>query len=186
MLNSHYKEALLAAQTQSRTNNDIECESQIQHIYKIVMTENIPVNELTEEMLSSFLEKEQLGQTDYSKYQDKEGLKHCDLSKPVEVYPLNNNASYPIPNEQHVLSPEQIESIFYQLMRMGKLSLFNKTMQSLAQRDDGTKLQTAFPYLEEIKECVKQGLVLPSDFLSKLDKWEALGCTEVNFDFEEK
>lgn len=73
-----------------------------------------------------------------------------------------------------------------QLHQIGQLCLITETMQSLAERLDGTKLQTAFPSLQEVNDCISKGLVLPDSLLDKLKEWEALGAAEINFDFVEQ
>ncbi len=72
-----------------------------------------------------------------------------------------------------------------QLISMGELRLITETLQSLAQRQDGTKLQTALPSLSDVKSCISRGLILPQALLERINLWETMSCSVVNFDFEE-
>ncbi|MCP4262723.1 MAG: hypothetical protein GY774_35240 [Planctomycetes bacterium] len=176
------KDALLTAQT-SMAANTHECT----HIYRIIMTESVPVNEMTEERLAGFLQKEADGRIDYSAYREREGLDYVDLNEDVEIYPSKKSGCFStvIEDEKYVLAAGDATSMLNQLQQMGNLSLITETMQSLSQRVDGTNLQTAFPDLASLKACIEKGLALPVSFLEKLTHWEKLGATEVNFDFVE-
>tara|TARA_Y100000310_G_scaffold340989_1_gene438646 strand:- start:612 stop:1319 length:708 start_codon:yes stop_codon:yes gene_type:complete len=176
------KDALLTAQT-SMAANTHECT----HIYRIIMTESVPVNEMTEERLAGFLQKEADGLVDYSAYREREGLDYVDLNEDVEIYPSKKSGCFStvIEGEKCVLAAGDATSMLNQLQQMGNLALITETMQSLSQRVDGTNLQTAFPDLASLKACIEKGLALPASFLEKLTHWEKLGATEVNFDFVE-
>ena len=73
-----------------------------------------------------------------------------------------------------------------QLVCMGRLNVITDTMQSLAEKLDGTQLQTAFPSINKIKSCIDNGLILPPKLILKIKEWEDLNCSEINFDFIEK
>lgn len=128
------------------------------------------------------MDLEKSGEKDYSKSIDRDGLEYVDLDKDVEVSPYTSNGT-PIEGETYLLPAIESVSIIQQLITMGQLSLMTDTMQSLAQREDGTKLQTAFPKLDDVKACIAEGLKLSIPFIEKINKWEMMGCYDVNFDF---
>ena len=188
MLNENYKNALIGFKAHGDNSKFSDgCESEAQHIYRIVMTENLPVTELSEHLLETFLEREMSGDADYSKSFDRDGLKYVDLEQDVEIYPcVGGGFLEPIYGEKFCLSSLESKSMLSQLTSMGKLNLITDTIQSLAQRHDGTKLQTALPELTDVKTCISLGLVLPKALIEKLTVWESMKCSVVNFDFVEK
>lgn len=189
MLSEKYKKALKGFQAQgSAPYLFIGCEAEAKHIYKIIMTEEVPVDQLDESMLANFINKESAGHVDYSKYADRDGLKYADLEQDVEIYPAlrRGAATFPIEGQSYTLSSHDAKSMLKQLCQIGQLCLITETMQSLAQRSDGTKLQTASPNLQKLNDCISKGLLLPDSLLDKLKEWEALGTAEINFDFVEQ
>jgi len=189
MLSENYKNALNVFRAQA--NGDVTdffkgCVTETQHIYRIIMTENIPVNVIDEAILEKFLHEESEGRADYSKPVDRDGLQYVDTEKDVEVYPcVGNTFLEPIDGQLYRLSSLESKAILNQLRCMGKLSLITESLQSLAQRVDGTKLQTALPSLCDVKACISLGLVLPESLIEKLKLWETLSCSVISFDFEE-
>ncbi|WP_299496464.1 hypothetical protein [uncultured Shewanella sp.] len=113
---------------------------------------------------------------------------NVDLEQDVDVYPCvtKGMTTYPIEGQTYLLPSLDAISMLDQLTRMGCLTLITKTMQSLAQKVDGTQLQTAFPSLNEVKACIDRGLILPKAFTAKIREWEALNCSEIFFDFTEQ
>lgn len=191
MLSEKYKNALKAFKAQgtgAASHLFYGCDAEAQHIYRIVMTEDVTVNELDEEMLEKLINKEKSGDADYSRYVDRDGLKYANLDHDVEIYPSVSRGAtmYPIEGESFVLQSNEAKSMIAQLQGIGRLALITETMQGLAQRIDGTKLQTAFPSFQEVKACISSGLVLPELLLEKLSEWDGLGATEINFDFVEQ
>lgn len=188
MLNENYRNALNGLKAQGNASHLFDgCEAETQHIYRIIMTESIPVNELSEEMLEAFLSQEAMGNADYSKQIDRDGLQYVDMEKNVEIYPcVGDSFLEPIPGQAHILTSSEAKTLMNQLIGMGRLSLITDTLQSLCQRKDGTKLQTALPLLSEVKECISSGLKLPHDLVEKINLWETQSVTVINFDFEEK
>jgi hypothetical protein len=185
MLNIQYKNALSGFKAQANgTPPSFEgCEAEVQHIYRIIMTEKISVVEIDEAMIEKFLIQEAEGKSDYSKYVDHDGLRYVDIEKDVEIYPYAGQR--PIAGETYRLPSLDAKTMLGQLVGMGKLSLITDTLQSLCQRQDGTKLQTAFPDLSDVKACISSGLILPMGLVEKINVWEAMNCSEINFDFEE-
>lgn len=186
MLSEKYINALNGLKAQGGASHLFHgCEAEVQHIYRIIMTEEIPVNQLNEEILGRLLAKESTGIIDYSKYSDRDGLKYVDLEEDVQIYPsiMRGSSSYPIENQSYLLISLEVKSMLRQLKNLGQLSLISKTLQGLSERLDGTKLQTAFPSLDEINNCIHEGLVLPELLLKKIKEWEVLGANEINFDF---
>lgn len=191
MLNERYRNALngFKAQAKGLGRTSFQgCEVEAQHIYRIVMTECVGIRDLDEEKLSGFLAKEEAGLVDYSGYSDREGLQYVDLTKEVEVYPTKSMGCIANPIEGHLyrLSATEAQAMVHQLFQLNQIKLLTETMQSLAQRADGTLLQTAFPSMTELKVSIQSGLSLPKTLMEKLQEWELLGATEVNFDFVEK
>ncbi|EHA1126441.1 hypothetical protein FG475_15075 [Vibrio navarrensis] len=191
MLNENYINALNGLKAQGNASHASHlfdgCEAETQHIYRIIMTESIPVNELSEEMLEAFISQEATGKADYSKHVDKDGLQYVDIEKDVEIYPCAGDSFLePISGQAHMLTSSDAKTFISQLIEMGRLSLITDTLQSLCQRKDGTKLQTALPLLSEVKKCISSGLKLPHDLVEKINLWETQNCTVINFDFEEK
>lgn len=191
MLTEKYKNALNGFKAQARGDTSqfsSDCKAEAQHIYRIIMTESVPISEMDEVKLLSFLEREKSGEADYSKQFDRDGLCYVDLNKDVEVYPcvIRGCIMEPVEKQKYLLSSEDAQSMIVQLQCMGHLSLITETIQSLAQKDDGTLLQTAFPSVDEVKACIDAGLRLPKTFIAKINEWEAMGCSVVNFDFVEK
>lgn len=189
MLNEKYINALSGLKSQGSASHLFAgCDAEAQHIYRIVMAEGIPVDQLDEAMLAKFINQESAGAADYSGYADRDGLKYVDLEKDVEIYPSTKigATTYPIEGQSYQLSSHEVKGMLIQLYQRGQLRMITGTMQSLAERVDGTKLQTAFPSLQEVNECTSKGLVLPDSLLEKLKEWEALGAAEINFDFVEQ
>lgn len=188
MLNENYRNALNGLKAQGKASHLFDgCEAETQHIYRIIMTESIPVNELSEEMLEAFISQEATGKADYSKQVDRDGLQYVDIEKDVEIYPCTGDCFLePISGQSYILSSADAKTLISQLIGMGQISLITDTLQSLCQRQDGTKLQTALPTLNEVKACMSSGLTLPQDFIEKINLWETLNCSVINFDFEEK
>ena len=84
MLNENYKNALNGLKAQGKASHLFKgCEAESQHIYRIIMTENLPVTDIDEAMLESFLDREKSGDKDYSKSVDRDGLKYVDLEQDV-------------------------------------------------------------------------------------------------------
>ncbi|ENM5835061.1 hypothetical protein NTH44_003153 [Vibrio metoecus] len=188
MLNDNYRNALNGLKAQGKASHLFDgCETETQHIYRIIMTESIPVNDLSEEMLEAFLSQEAAGNADYSKQVDRDGLQYVDIEKDVEIYPcVGDSYLEPISGQAYILTSSDAKTLISQLIEMGQLSLITDTLQSLCQRQDGTKLQTALPLLSEVKALISSGLKLPHVLVEKINLWETQNCTVINFDFEEK
>ena len=189
MLNENYKNALNGLKAQGKASHLFKgCEAESQHIYRIIMTENLPVTDIDEAMLESFLDREKSGDKDYSKSVDRDGLKYVDLEQDVEIYPCITQGvtTFPIEGQTYLLSSIDAKAMLTQLSGMGRLALITDTIQSLAERLDGTQLQTAFPSLSEVIACIDDGLVLPSKFIAKIEEWKSINCSEISFDFVEK
>jgi hypothetical protein len=115
------------------------------------------------------------------------GLEYVNFDKDVEVYPCRGDGFLePISGQTYILSSTDAKTLITQLTEIGRLSLITDTLQSLCQRQDGTNLQTALHLLSEVKECISLGLKLPHDLVEKINQWERLNCSVINFDFEEK
>lgn len=188
MLSDKYRNALNGLKAQGKASHLFEgFEAETQHIYRIIMTESVSVNELDEAKLAAFLAKETAGKADYSKTVDRDGLQYVDFEKDVEIYPCVGDIFLEqLSGESHMLTSSDAKNLITQLCQMGRLTLITNTLQSLCQRHDGTNLQTALPLLSEVKECIALGLVLPQDLVEKINLWETRHCTVINFDFEEK
>ncbi|EKO3607089.1 hypothetical protein M6C35_001997 [Vibrio metschnikovii] len=187
MLNDNYRNALNGLKAEGKASHLFEgCEAETQHIYRIIMTENVPVNVLDEAMLETFLSQEGAGKADYSKQVDRDGLQYVNFDKDVEIYPCTGDCFLePISDQTYILSSADVKTLIIQLTEMGRLSLITDTLQSLCQRQDGTNLQTALPTLNEVKACMSSGLTLPQELIEKINLWETLNCSVINFDFEE-
>lgn len=192
MLTEKYINALSALKAQSEGRfNDVKrlaqgCEAEAAHIYRIMVAHNTNIIELNEELLERFMAEEIALGSPYPS-PDRDGLQYVDLERDVEVSPFFTKAcvSSPIDNQTYILLAHEAVTMLSQLMSMGKLNLITDTIQSLWEKDDGTQLQTAFPNLIDVKECIKSGLHLPEGLLAKISVWEKLGATEINFDFVE-
>jgi hypothetical protein len=186
MLSEKYKNALNGFKAQGNASHLFEeCEAESQHIYRVIMSHNISVEELDETKLEAFLTQESEGEVGYPKFVDRDGLQYVDIEQDVEVYPCTTKgvATYPIEGQSYRLSSFEAKAMLNQLRDMGQLNLITDTLQGLAQRLDGTELQTAFPNLHEINACIDNGLLLPKSLIDKLREWEALNASEINFDF---
>lgn len=192
MLTEKYINALngLKAQYEGRFN-DVKllaqgCEAEAGHIYRIISAHNTPIVEMNEELLERFMDEEIASGVTYPS-PDRDGLQYVDLKRDVEVYPfiMRGCVSSPIENESYTLTSHEAIAMLALLRRMGKINLITDTMQSLIERNDGTRLLTAFPDLIDVKECIKSGLHLPEGLLAKISVWGSLGATEINFDFVE-
>ena len=190
MLTENYKNALkgFKAQAQGNTSHYFNgCEAESQHIYRIIMTESVSVVDMDETKLESFITKENEGKKDYSKYHDREGLQYVDLGQNVDIYPcVGDTYLEPISGETYCLSSLEVKKMLNQLKSMDLLGLITDTLQSLSQKQDGTKLQTALPAFSDVKKCISSGLVLPQSLVEKINYWETLECSVINFDFEEQ
>lgn len=192
MLTEKYINALGALKAQSEGRlNDVKClaqgcEAEAGHIYRIMSAHNTDITMMTEDLLERFMAEEIASGSPY-KSPDRDGLKYVDLNQDVELYPsiMKGCVCTPIYSQSYTLRSFKAILMLDQLTRMGRLCLLTDTMQSLCQRDDGTQLQTAFPDLVDVKDCIKLGLDLPDGLLLKIKEWESLGATEINFDFVE-
>ena len=190
MLTDKYINALSALKAQYEGRfNDVKdqaqgCEAEAAHIYRIMFAHNAKIVEMNEEILERFMAEEIASGSPYPS-PDRDGLKYVDLEKDVKVTPfiLTGCFSYPIVDQSYTLLSHEAIIMLSQLTLMGKLCLITETMQSLAVRNDGTPLQTAFPDLVNVTECIKSGLDLPAGLLAKIKEWESLGATRVSFDF---
>lgn len=187
MLNEKYKQALSGFKAQGNASRLFEgCDIEAQHIYRIIMTENIPVTDIDENMLEMYLVQEAKGKSDYSKQVEHDGLQFVDIEKDVEIYPcIGDTFLEPISGQTYLLPSKEAKKILHQLDDMGRLSLITDTLQSLVQRQDGTNLQTALPKLADLKSCIYNGLILPESLIDKINLWETMNCSVINFDFEE-
>ena len=192
MLTEKYINALAALKAQSEGRlNDVnrlaqDCEAEAGHIYRIMHAHNTNIVEINEELLKRYMAEEVRLGTPYPN-PDRDGLQYVDLDKDVEVYPavMQGCVSTTIDNQSYVLLAHEAKAMLSNLARMGKLSLITDTIQSLWVKNDGTNLQTAFPDLSDVKDCVQSGLCMPEGFLERIREWESLGATEINFDFVE-
>jgi len=188
VLSEKYKNALNGFKAQGSASHLFDgCEAEAQHIYRVIMSHGISVEEIDEARLEKLLTQESKGEVDYSKFTDRDGLQYVDLEQDVEIYPCTKSGAttYPIKDQSYLLSSFEAKAMLNQLSGMGQLNLIVDTLQGLAQRMDGTKLQTAFPSLHELNACIENGLVLPKSLIDKLKEWEALNASEINFDFVE-
>ena len=190
MLDKKYINALsaLKAQAEGRFSNVKSllqgCEAEAVHVYRIMHAHNTNIVDMNEDLLKRFVAEEVASGAPYPN-PDRDGLQYVDSEKDVEVYPscMQGNVCYPLENQSYTLRAHEAKAMLSQLVVMGKLSMITHSIQSLAQRDDGTQLQTAFPDIEEVRNCIQSGLELPEQLLAKIKEWESLGATEVNFDF---
>lgn len=189
MLTEKYKKALefFKRQGQSKpTHHDESCKQEIEHVYKIIMTECVSVDVLDESMLEGFIKKEQAGQADYSKCADPDGLHLVNLEKGVVIYPCTGDGFVvPIETDNYHLDSRWTEFMIVQLVSIKRLNVITDTIQSLAVREDGTKLQTAMPTPKELKECMSMGLKFPQELMDNIQRWEGMNCSYISFDFEE-
>ncbi len=155
------------------------------HIYRLCMQHHVPVTDLAEEQLDLYLTQEY--ETQEVLFVEYDGLHLADLTRDVEVYPSTTRGyfSEPIEGQIYHLPAVETTAMLRQLVGINRLTLITDTIQSLAQRIDGTQLQTAFPTVDEVIACVDAGLQLPDSLLEKIDEWKELGATEINFDFVE-
>lgn len=191
MLTVNYKNALKGFHDQAQGKGGAfptGCEYETQHIYRIIMTENIPVNEMDVDKLSFFLLKEKAGDADYSQSVDCDGLEYVDFDQDVDVYPCMRKGHNMLPMTEHtyILSAKAARELITQLICLNSLSLITDTIQSLAQRSDGTYLQSAFPALSDVKACILRGLILPPALVESLKTWEGMGASDIFFDFVER
>ncbi|EDB8709784.1 hypothetical protein BCQ47_21535 [Salmonella enterica subsp. enterica serovar Schwarzengrund] len=192
MLAEMYINALGALKAQSEgRSNDVKrlaqgCEVEAGHIYRIMHAHNTNIVEMNEELLERFMAEEIASGSPYPS-PDRDGLQFVDLEQDVEVYPciMRGCVTSPIDNESYTLAAHEAIAMLALLRRMGKINLIADTIQSLVERKDGTRLQTAFPDLIDVKKCIQAGLDLPDGLLTKINQWESLGATEINFDFVE-
>tara|TARA_B100002003_G_C14105441_1_gene531714 strand:+ start:491 stop:862 length:372 start_codon:yes stop_codon:yes gene_type:complete len=110
------------------------------------------------------------------------------LDMPVEIYPCRTEGvmTVPLDTQVYVLSPDQASKFISELKDLDKLSLVEETLQGLAERNDGTKLKTAFPSVDDFIEVARMTESLPTTLLPKIAAWKREGATEINIDFEEK
>jgi hypothetical protein len=186
MLTAKYMYALAALKAQSEGHfNDVkhsaqDCEAEAGHIYRIMCAHNTNISEMNEELLERFMAEEIASGSPYPN-PDRDGLQYVCFDQNVEVYPVHNFTA--INGLSYTLRAHEARAMLSQLAVMGKLSLITDTIQSLCQRNDGTMLQTSFPSLIDVKDCIQSGLNVPAELLAKIKQWESLGATEINFDF---
>lgn len=190
MITDKYKKALLGLKAQSEGRlSDMKilikgCEAEAGHIYRIMSAHNTNIVNMSEELLDHCMSEEAKSGEPYPN-PDRDGLQYVDLNEDVTIYPMTmqGNVSEPINDQSFVLPAQESKSMLSQLREMGRLSMITETIQSLAQRLDGTQLQTAFPNICEVKNCIQNGLNLPLELQKKIMEWELMGATEINFDF---
>ncbi len=82
MLSTNYRNALNGLKAQGKKSHLFEgCEAEAAHIYRIIMIEQIMVNDLDELRLETLLKQEVAGKADYSKRVNNDGLQYVDLEK---------------------------------------------------------------------------------------------------------
>ncbi|MBE0468018.1 MAG: hypothetical protein IBX55_00620 [Methyloprofundus sp.] len=165
-------------------DDSIECEKEMQHIYRIIMANNVVITDLDEAKLEQFINFELESGVKFLA-PDRDGIEYVDLDQDVAIYPCAKRGfmTYPLEDKSFTMKATDAKKMVAQLARMGRLDLLNATMQGLAQRQDGVKLQTAFPLVSEVKLVVKSGLELPVELIKKMDEWGE--DVELNFDFVE-
>lgn len=113
-------------------------------------------------------------------------IKDVDLDLPIEFSPYQKKDCLIdwIENaEVFIMQPEDAKSFISELNENGLLELIEESLQSLAQRNDGTQLLTAMPYLSEVKAVFSKLSSVPNELLSLLAEWEVLGCNIVDISF---
>lgn len=154
------------------------------HIYRLVMKHCIPVTELTEEQLAAFVSQGDMAWD----YVDKEGLDYVNLEEDVQVSPLvAHTGTYfeTIDGELYILQSADVKSMLSALIEMNQVDVIAKKLQSLSQRKDGVKLQSALPTIDEFNLCIKDGLVVPLELMEKIKRWGDMGASVICFDFVE-
>lgn len=84
------------------------------------------------------------------------------------------------------MEPHQTKAFISELKDQALLPLIEDTLQSLAQRKDGTLLKHAFPTLDEVKQAFTRLSSIPDDLRNLLNQWEDAGANEVLIEFEQK
>ena len=113
-------------------------------------------------------------------------IKDVDLDLPVEFSPYQKKdclIDWIENTEVFIMQPEDAKSFISELNENGLLELIEESLQSLAQRNDGTQLLTAMPYLSEVKAVFSKLSSVPNELLSLLAEWEVLGCNIVDISF---
>jgi len=113
-------------------------------------------------------------------------IKDVDLDLPVEfsAYHKKDCLIGWIENtEVFIMQPKDAKSFISELNENDLLELIEESLQSLAQRNDGTQLLTAMPYLSEVKAVFSELSSVPNELLSLLAEWEVLGCNIVDISF---
>ena len=116
-------------------------------------------------------------------------IEDTNLDLPVEFMPYQKNGSFStyIKNvESYFMQPDDTKNFISELKEKGFLELIEESLQSLAQRSDGTQLLTAMPSLSEVKAVFSELQSIPIELLSLLTEWEALGCNELDISFVKK
>lgn len=116
-------------------------------------------------------------------------IEDTNLDLPVEFTPYQKNGSFStyIKNvDSYFMKPEDTKKFISELNEKGFLELIEESLQSLAQRSDGTQLLTAMPSLSEVKAVFSELQNIPIELLSLLTEWEALGCNELDISFVKK
>ncbi len=113
-------------------------------------------------------------------------IKDVDLDLPVEFSPYQKKdclIDWIENTEVFIMQPEDAKSFISELNENGLLELIEESLQSLVQRNDGTQLLTAMPYLSEVKAVFSRLSSVPNELLNLLAEWEVLGCNIVDISF---
>lgn len=111
------------------------------------------------------------------------------LDAPVVFCPYINNRgrSELIENAQvFTMCAADVKPFIDELTELSQLDIIEDTRQSLAQREDGTLLQTAFPVLADFKAILVEMTSAPKKLIESVDAWQLAGSNEVMIEFEEK
>lgn len=113
-------------------------------------------------------------------------IKDVDLDLPAEFspYQLVGIKSSPVKNAKtYTMNSVDLKVFIAELYGKGMLGLISDTLQSLAKRDDGTPLLTAFPPITEVKRAFDKLESVPVELIGMLEHWESLGCNEIDICF---
>ena len=114
-------------------------------------------------------------------------IKDVRMDRPIEFVPyiVEGIHGRPIDTTSLVLSVAESCLLIDSLTDAGQLSVVEESLQGLCERNDGTKLKTALPTLEELSLALTKIDSTPLALSNSLFEWEKLGCNEVLIHFEE-
>ena len=190
-LNSDYKETLKHLKSLQVAGLFLSFQNEeISHICRILTAEGLSANDMSEEMLSDYLDRERLGLANYSLPNNFKGLNHLNLEESVNIIGHKRTESdlEELKGLSFTLSPDEVKAFLTFLAATNQLSFITGTLEPMDSCwwRKGKPTQAAFPTMTQLKLLLSAAPPLPESLISKIGEWENQGCDELLFEFIDK